>query len=151
MPPYTIDASVFLNGFNPLETGYADSKAFLDFIKSGAAPVVVPALLLPELAGAIGRGQNDPGRARKFAHSVSKLPQLMILPVDLPLAQQASSLAAQYRLRGSDAIYVAVAYRFGCVLITLDLEQLQRVKTIVITRTPADENSQLGFTSSKGR
>jgi predicted nucleic acid-binding protein len=75
----------------------------------------------------------------------------MILPVDKPLAQQAATLAAQYRLRGSDAIYVAVAYRFGCALITLDLEQLQRVKTIVITRTPAEENSQLGLAESKGQ
>jgi len=48
----------------------------------------------------------------------------------------AADVAAKYRLRGSDAVYAAVAVRFATQLITLDAEQLQRVKKIVSVRRP---------------
>jgi len=53
------------------------------------------------------------------------------------MAQQAADIAAQYRLRGVDAVYAAVALRFGCPLVTLDDEQRQRLAKVIPTRTPA--------------
>ena len=54
------------------------------------------------------------------------------------LAQQAADVAAQYRLRGSDAVYAAVALRFGSTLVTLDREQRERVSAVLTTRYPAE-------------
>jgi predicted nucleic acid-binding protein len=56
---YTVDASVFLNGFNPYEPGHEESRRLLALLQERAAPVVVPTLLLPEVAAAIGRGRQD--------------------------------------------------------------------------------------------
>jgi predicted nucleic acid-binding protein len=47
-------------------------------------------------------------------------------------------VAAQYQLRGSDAVYAAVALRFGSTLITLDREQRERASGAILTLYPAE-------------
>ena len=135
---YTIDASVFINAFNPAEMGHADSRRLLAQLRRQTAPLIVPTLALPEVAAAIRRGRGDEQLARRFAAALSRLPQLMLVPLDTQLAHQASDVAAQYSLRGSDAVYAAVALRFGSTLITLDQEQHQRVADLITARTPAE-------------
>jgi predicted nucleic acid-binding protein len=58
--------------------------------------------------------------------------------VEPVLAQQAVDVAAQHRLRGSDAVYAAVALRFGCTLVTLDREQRERVGQVLTARYPVE-------------
>ncbi|MCK4315074.1 MAG: type II toxin-antitoxin system VapC family toxin [Anaerolineae bacterium] len=135
---YTVDASVFVNGFNPYEAGHEESRRLLALLQEQAAPIVVPAVLLPEVAAAIGRGRQDADLAREFAAALSRLPHLVLIPLDTTLAQQAADVAAQYQLRGSDAVYAAVALRFGSTLITLDREQRERVTSALLTLYPAE-------------
>jgi predicted nucleic acid-binding protein len=56
---YTVDASVFLNGFNPYESGHEQSRRFLDLLREQGVPIIVPTLLLPEVAAAVSRGRGD--------------------------------------------------------------------------------------------
>lgn len=140
---YTVDASVFLNAFNPYEAGHEVSRAFLAQLQKQAFPIIVPTLLLPELAATVGRGQRDAELARRFATQVARLPHLLLIPLDTTLAQQAVTIAADYRLRGSDAVYAAVALRFGCALITLDREQGSRVNILIETYFPAEALTEL--------
>lgn len=139
---YTVDASVFLNAFNPYEVGHKESHRLLTLLQEQATPIVVPTLLLPEVAAAIGRGRQDADLAREFVTTLIRLPHLVLIPLDITLAQQAADVAAQYRLRGSDAVYVAIALRFGSTLITLDREQRERVAEVLPTRYPAEELEQ---------
>ncbi len=141
---YTVDASVFVNGFNPYEAGHEESRRLLALLQEQAAPIVVPTLLLPEVAAAIGRGRQDADLAREFAAALSRLPHLVLIPLDTTLAQQAADVAAQYRLRGSDAVYAAVALRFGSTLITLDREQRERVTSAILTLYPAEALTEWG-------
>jgi hypothetical protein len=46
-------------------------------------------------------------------------------------AQEAAELAADYALRGADAVYVAVARRHNYTLVSLDREQRERAAAIV--------------------
>ncbi len=141
---YTVDASVFVNGFNPYEAGHEESRRLLALLQEQAAPIVVPTLLLPEVAAAIGRGRQDADLAREFAAALSRLPHLVLIPLDTTLAQQAADVAAQYQLRGSDAVYAAVALRFGSTLITLDREQRERVTSALLTLYPAEALTEWG-------
>jgi predicted nucleic acid-binding protein len=138
MTAYTVDASVFLNAFNPYELGHAESRDLLARMQEQGAPIVVPTLLLPEVAAAVARGRDDADLARRFAATLSRLPHLVFVPLDDTLARQASDVAAQHRLRGSDAVYAAVAFRFGATLITLDQEQQRRVAAVILARSPAE-------------
>jgi predicted nucleic acid-binding protein len=124
---YTVDASVFLNAFNPYEEGHEKSHRLLTLLQQAATPIIVPTLLLPEVAAAVSRGREEYDLAGEFAATLSRLPHLVLVPLDTTLAQQAADMAARYRLRGSDAVYVAVALRFGSTLITLDGGQRERV------------------------
>ena len=135
---YTVDASVFLNAFNPYEAGHESSHRLLARLQERAAPIIVPTLLLPEAAAAISRGRNDNDLAREFAATLSRLPHLVLVPLDTTLAQQAADVAARYRLRGSDAVYAAVALRFGSTLVTLDREQQERVADTLPAYQPAE-------------
>ena len=135
---YTVDASVFLNAFNPYEAGHEASHRFLAGLQEQAVPIIMPLLLLPEVAAAISRGREDEALAREFATALTHLPHLVWVPLDSTLARQAAEVAARYRLRGSDAVYAAVALRFGATLITLDGEQRERVEAVLAARTPAE-------------
>jgi predicted nucleic acid-binding protein len=135
---YTVDASVFLNAFNPYEVGHEHSHRFLADLQERAAPIIVPALLLPEVSAAVSSGRQDDTLAREFARAVSRLPHLLMISLDDTLAHQAASVAAQYRLRGSDAVYAAVALRFGSILVTLDHEQRERVSATLTVRYPSE-------------
>jgi predicted nucleic acid-binding protein len=135
---YTVDASVFLNAFNPYEERYQDSHRLLSKLQADSVPVIVPTLLLPEVAAAVSRGREDEKLARQFATALSRLPHLVWVPLEDTLAQQAADVAAQYRLRGGDAVYAAVALRFGSTLVTLDQEQRQRVDAVLTARYPAE-------------
>ena len=138
MGPFTVDASVFLNAFNPYEAGHEQSHRLLARLQTEAVPIVVPTLLLPEVAGTIARGRQDPVLARDFSRAISRLPHVVLVALDAALAQRALEVAAKYRLRGSDAVYATVAIQFGSTLVTLDREQRERVAKVVSARWPSE-------------
>lgn len=136
--PYVVDASVFLNAFNPREVGHEVSSRLLRRFQEEAIPIVAPTLLLPEVAGAIARGRRDAALAGRFAATLRRLPHLVLIALDATMAERSAEVAARYRLRGSDAVYAAVALQFGSTLVTLDLEQRRRVAKVLPTRLPAE-------------
>ena len=87
-----IDASVFLNAFNPGEAGHETSKEMLTRLQANGVPLIAPTLLLPEITAAIRRGQDNPNLARQFATALTHLPHLTLVPLDQLLAQQAWTL-----------------------------------------------------------
>ena len=141
--PYTIDASVFLNAFNPAEAGHSESNRLLTLLQARASPMVVPTLVLPEVAATISRVRHDASLARSFTRQLERLPNLMLISLDTTLAQQAAEAAAQHRLRGSDAVYAAVALRFGSILVTLDREQHDRVVRALTSYYPGEALAEL--------
>ena len=52
-------------------------------------------------------------------------------------ARRAAEVAARLRLRGADAVYVALAEEFNATLITWDNEMLQRGAAVAPTLTPS--------------
>jgi predicted nucleic acid-binding protein len=133
---FTLDASVFINAFNPIEQGHQASKALLDRFRRDGTPMIEPTLLLPETAAAIWRGTEDPKLARQFAAELRRAAGLFWVELDEKLAQQAAGIAADHALRGSDAVYASIALRFGAALITLDRQQLERVPSVVQALPP---------------
>lgn len=134
---YTIDTSVWVNSFDQREPGHAISRQVLTLLSAQTLPIIVPTLVLAEVAGAISRTQGNPGQAQAFALALGNLPNVTLVALDTALAHQTLMLAAQYGLRGADAVYAATALQTGCTLITLDNEQLNRLAGVVLAQTPA--------------
>jgi predicted nucleic acid-binding protein len=142
---YTVDASVWVNGFDQRESGHETSRQVLELLRAQAIAIFEPMLVLAEVAGAISRTRQDPARAEAFALTLGQLPNVTILPLDEALGQQALALAAQHGLRGADAVYAAVAQQTGCTLISLDNEHLTRLSSVISVQTPEAAMTELSI------
>jgi predicted nucleic acid-binding protein len=134
--PVTIDASVFVSAFTPTEPAHQTSKAFMLNVREQSIPIIVPVLVLPEISAALARGQGKPKLGLAFVQELRNFPSTTFITVDESIADLAVDIAPNNRLRGSDAIYAAVALRFGTELITLDREQLDRLPKVLSVREP---------------
>jgi len=132
----TVDASVFVNAFSPDEEGSEQSLAFLTKLRTDGAPLIQPTLVFPEVVASIARKQDSAELALELGKELGKFSRLTLIDLDENLAEFASEVAAKHRLRGSDAVYAAVALRFGSELITLDREQLERLPKVLTVRKP---------------
>jgi predicted nucleic acid-binding protein len=127
-----------VNAFNPHEEGHTESLAVLSAIQQTGEPVIVPTLLLPEIASAVARASDDSAGAMQYADATAALPHLTLVSLTPKMARQAADLAAAHRLRGADAVYVAIARRYGTILVTRDEEQRSRGSAVVTCQTPED-------------
>ena len=132
----TIDASVFVSAFTPTEPAHQASKTLMLNVRQQSIPILVPVLVLPEISAALSRGQGKPELGLAFVQEMRNLANMTFIDVDDVVATLAVDIAANYCLRGSDAIYAAVALRFGTELITLDKEQLDRLPKVLTVRKP---------------
>jgi predicted nucleic acid-binding protein len=131
MSAYTIDASVHINALNVREDGSQESQEFLARVEQEHLEIICPTLLVVEVAAALSRALGDYEKGLTFALAVRDLPNLMLAPLDEPLADLAAELAARHHLRGADAVYAAVAQRHGAALVTNDRQQLERLEGIL--------------------
>lgn len=135
---YTVDASVFLNAFNVYEEGHIESAQFVQWLETSQEPIIAPTLLLPEISASIGRVYQDSALALEFAEGVRDIPHLTLIPLNEVVGWHASEIAADLKVRGSDAVYIAVAQRYGAILVTLDKEKQARAATAVTALSPAE-------------
>src|SRR5215207_2715002 len=134
--PVTVDASVFVNALSPDENGSDESAEFMSRLKQEGVVLIQPTLFIPEVVASIARKQDSTNIALEVLHELRKFPKLTLIDLDDGFADFASEVAANNRLRGSAAVYAAVALRFGTELITLDREQLDRLPKVLSIRSP---------------
>lgn len=132
----TLDASVVVNAFSPTEAGSERSWKFLSDLREKATPLIVPTLLLVEVVASLARKQNNTELALEWLQEFQRFPNVTLISLDENLAESAAEMAANHRLRGSDAVYAAVARRFAATLVTLDAEQLEQVHPVIAVRMP---------------
>jgi predicted nucleic acid-binding protein len=135
---FTVDASVHISALNPLEDGSSESRLFLERVFRRPWPVFSPTLLLVEVAAAVARVFADTGRGLVMAQAVRGLPGQAWIVLDDAMAEDAARLAAESRLRGADAVYAAVAQRYGTTLVTRDHRQLERLRPTLQVMTPIE-------------
>ena len=140
---FTIDASVHINALNPKEEGSAESQAFLEQLCGQPWPMFSPTLLLVEVATSVARAKNDANRGIAIAQAIRRIPGQVWAPLDDVLAEEAARLGSEYRLRGDDAVYVAVAKRYGATLATRDRQQLERLPSTLPVLTPIEALTRL--------
>jgi predicted nucleic acid-binding protein len=139
----TIDASVFVSRLRADDVAHADSRAFLEALPGRPALTVLPALVQPEITGAVRRFTGDAQLALLALEVLDPLPNLSLAPVDGGLANDAANLAAESGVKGADAVYMATARMFDAALITLDVQQRSRAPATVRVLTPAQALAEL--------
>lgn len=131
-----VDASVVVSRLVTHDLNYEASRRWLTRHVAGGGLVIAPTLLLPEVAGAVSRRTGGPRLAQRAVEAVLRLPGLRLITVDDTLARTAATLAGRLRVRGADAVYIAVAVNLGLPLVTWDIEQRDRGARVVEVQTP---------------
>ena len=133
-----IDASVYVSRMHRQENNHLGSVRLLRVVAARSVPVVCPEILLPEVAAAFAYGLDDTELGYRAAAHLRTLPGHRFIAVDRAPRGPAARPAAEYRLRGSDAIYTALARREGAYLITWDRQQRGRAADVLETLTPVE-------------
>lgn len=132
-----VDASVFVASARSSEVNYADSIRFLQQLGASDANVFCPTLIVVECSAAIARPTGDASFAERVVEMLEVHPNMNLESLTESRAHRAAEVAARLRLRGADAVYVALAEEFNAALITWDNEMLQRSSAVAQTLTPS--------------
>ncbi len=136
--PVTVDVSVLIRSASPAEPGHEECVGALLLLGKKRIPVLLPTLIVVELAGALGRRGQARAAVEKILDRVRHLPAAIFVPLAPALAEEAAELAADGKLRGGDAVYVATARRGGAVLLTVDEEQRLRAPDGIRALLPSE-------------
>lgn len=137
MADVVIDASVWVSRFVIHDPNHAASTRWLATTTSAEGLLAAPTLVLPEVAGPIARITGSPRLAQRVVARMLSVGGVRIVALDRQLADGAARLAARLRLRGADAVYVALAERLGLPLVTLDAQQLERGASVIEVQRPS--------------
>jgi predicted nucleic acid-binding protein len=131
-----IDASVYIALVHAHEREHSSSWAWFEQARAADESVVAPVILLAEVAAALSRGMGDPTLAHRVVQQLARSEVIELFPVTMTIAEQAAEIAAEHRIRGCDAVYVALADQLSDTLVTLDRQQLERGSALVTVRAP---------------
>jgi predicted nucleic acid-binding protein len=126
-----VDASVWISGISYDELNCAVASAwFADRIRR-RDEIVVPSLFLAEVTGVMTRRSGDE------AFGLALMQEILDNSLNTDLAVRSAKIAARTRLRGADAVCIAVAKLHNAPLFTWDRKQLERGAAVADVRQPA--------------
>lgn len=131
-----IDASVWISRILVDDPFHAVSRAWLLTQARQGHLLIVPSLFFAEVGGAVSRRSGSEAMGVDAIQRIARVPALRVVAMNPELGMQAGRLAAQLRLRGADAMYVALARRLNVPLATWDQELFQRGGQAVAMQTP---------------
>jgi predicted nucleic acid-binding protein len=131
-----IDANVWVSALLPHELRHAVSSDWIARNTTRGSVAACPVIVLPEVAGALSRQLGNSQIAAEAIRDMRVLSGLNLVPIDEALALEAAEIARDLRLRGADAVYVALAARLSLPLVTWDQDMLDRAAGHIEVRTP---------------
>lgn len=133
---YVVDASVFIADVQQHEIHHVEAYTFLEKARIKNWQLYTPMILLAEIGAALSRSTNDAALAYQIIRKWQQAPFLHHIPIDDNLSRNAADVAIRQRIRGCDAVYVALAQQLDFALVTLDNQQHDRVPPFVAAYTP---------------
>lgn len=131
-----VDASVLVALFHADEPHHEACRRWFIRATSMENELSAPVIAIAEVSAAISRGKDNIVRAQQIASLITQTNVITLFPIPQTLAEQAADIAALYRIRGCDAVYVALAQKLDQPLITLDKQQRERAKSIIQIEIP---------------
>jgi predicted nucleic acid-binding protein len=137
---FVIDASVWISYVMPEDEHHASSRQWLRRYLGHGGRLVAPVLLAVEVAGGVARRPRRSDLASQIVHHLINLPLMRWEPLSGSLALSAGRLAIDLRLRGADAVYVAVAEKLGLPLVSWDQEHHTRATQRITVYIPGNSS-----------
>ena len=131
-----VDASVYVAVVHSGDVHHERARAWFRKAVLSGDLLRAPVVLVAETGAAISRGLAEPELAREAIRQLWEQKLIELVPVSRKLSEDAAEIAVESRIRGCDAIYVALAGAFNDRLCTLDRQQLERGASLVETLRP---------------
>lgn len=132
------DTSVWLASLLPADVHFHETQPLLDQVRLGQVRLEVPAHFPAEVTGVLARiGEPEPFISDTIALLTSG-DYVTIHPISVRLGVLAADIARYARVRGADAIFVALAQSLDLPLVTWDKQQRERGARFCRTMTPVE-------------
>lgn len=131
-----VDASVWVARFLEADRHHGVATACITALLERELRLAIPVLAWPEVAGAIARRTGSARDGHDAVKIIRALRWIDSIPMDASLAHEAAEIAGSRKLRGADAVYVALAAARRMPLITLDVEMAERAGGVATVFTP---------------
>ena len=136
------DASVWVSRFLPDDEFHEVSRAWLKSVVGAGLPLFAPSHVLAEVAGAVTRRTGRTRYGYAVAQRIQQVPTLQLVAINVEIGDFAAEVASSCRLRGSDALYAAVAHQLNVSLVSWDKEQMTRVAGFITAYSPDEQIGQ---------
>ncbi len=130
MASYTIDSSVWVAALLTDETNHKRAYAFLTLAIQDNSSIIIPVTIAVEVAMALAR-RSEGALAEKTLEFILAVPSIQFVELTYSRMIDVIQTASPLKVRGMDAIVLAVAHEYGSQLVTLDKELEQRAKNFV--------------------
>jgi predicted nucleic acid-binding protein len=130
------DTSTWIAGLVSGDAHHADTVPFLRLMESQSTQFAVPAHFLAEIAGVLARTGELDEIIEIEIQSIETSGRFHITPVSVGLGLLAAEIARVAKIRGVDAVFVALARGLDIPLITWDKQQRERGGLFCRTMTP---------------
>jgi predicted nucleic acid-binding protein len=135
-----IDTSVWASRLLPHDSNHQPAQAWTDAHIMNGGFLAAPLIFVIEVASVIARETLPPNNPQVDAHNavnyIYSLPIMRLVPMDRTLVNEATNLAADYGIRGADAMFVVVAKQLSLPLVTFDGYPLKQRSSLVVTIKP---------------
>src|SRR5438045_967266 len=117
-----IDTSAWVSNLQSKDSNHVAARSWVDRHLLNSGLFVAPTLLVAETASALTRATGQPKVAHHAMSQLYRMSEMRLVPIDQPLVDEATDLAANLGIRGADSFFVAVAKILGIPLVTFDQE-----------------------------
>ena len=132
VPEFAIDASIVINWFfSENEKSFEESIELLRVIKTGKIIVYSPEFLLIEVLNVFYKKKHFSSRKVEKIYRELLNVGIKFIPFSINEVRDIQKIVLKYNTTSYDAIYVEVAERKKCKLITMDKELL-RIKNLTM-------------------
>ena len=133
-----LDTSVWLANLIPVDGNHADTVPFFELMESRPIRFAVPAHFIAEVAGVLARIGQSAEVVEGAINAIDRGGRFEIHPTTIGSGLRAAEVAHLAKLRGSDAVFVALGQELDLPLITWDKQQRQRGALFCRTMTPLE-------------
>lgn len=133
-----VDTSVWVSTLIERDVHHTESSAWLDRCIVRNVKLHFPLLILPEIAGVLARSGMSPVETAGEISKIVNRATIDLHPLDFTNSLLAARLATATRLKGADAVFVALAAWLDLPLVSWDRQQRERGTEFCRTMTPVD-------------
>jgi len=132
---FTIDSSIIVASLLEQEKDHLKALSIWREVITGTAIAIMPYTVLVEVVSAVKRRTGQKELAKKVKNELLSMDTANFVIIDPDSASDASDIAIESGVRGTDAVVIQTAKEYNTTLVSLDTEMIKKAAAIVKIKT----------------